>query len=119
MSVNKYVIAGALFLGLNTVLSAQNADQQAYYRTFSVELKSMDQEMEQSLRALFDNRDFFRLEDVCTDGNKILVAVDASYPKRVNDIISELTTTLSDELGKRKVLAVESIPFSEKNTYCP
>jgi len=106
-------------LGLNTALSAQNAAQQAYYRTFSVELKSMDEGMQQSLQTLFDNRDFYRLEDICAEGNKILVAVDASYPKRANDIISELTTTLSDEFGKRKVLGVESIPHSEKNTYCP
>lgn len=119
MSINKYVIAGALLLGLNTALTAQNVDQEVYYRTFSVELKSMDQAMEQSLHSLFDNREFFQLEDICPSGNKILVAVDAGYPKRVNDIISELTSTLSDQFGKRKVVGVESIPFSEKNTYCP
>lgn len=119
MNVKKYVIAGALLLGLNTALTAQGSSEDVYYRTFSVELKTLNQETEGTLDALFSQRDFFKLQGVCTEGSKILIGVDAQYPGRVKDIKLEIDKMLSDQLGKRKILSVESVPFSEKNNYCP
>jgi len=119
MSLKKYVIAGALLFGLSVPLAAQNSTDQVYYRTFSIELKSVDQEMRSSLNSIFNQREFFNLEDFCAEGKKILVSVDSSYPKRVDDLIAELDGMLSEQLGKRKIISIEKIPFAEKNSYCP
>jgi len=119
MNLKKCVIAGTLLLGLNTVLTAQSSDKQVYYRTFSVELKSLNQEIENALSTSFSQSKFFKLEDVCIRESKILIAVDASYPGRVKDIKSEIDHMLSDQLGKRKILNIQSVPFTDKNNYCP
>ncbi len=118
MSIKNYVIAGVFLSLLNTSLPAQNSDQSTYYRTFSVELKKIDQETEQKLNELFNQRNSFMIEDVCAAGSKILVAVDAKYPKRVDDIKVELLNIISSQLGKRQVIEVLSIPYDKQNTYC-
>jgi len=119
MSLKKYVIAGALLFGLSAPLAAQNSTDQVYYRTFLIELKSVDDEMQSTLNTLFNQRDFFNLEDFCAEGKKFLVSVDSRYPKRLDDLMTELDGMLSDHLGKRKVISVEQIHFAEKNSYCP
>lgn len=118
MSLKNYVIAGIFLIGLTTSLPAQNSTDISYYRTFSVELKNIDQETEQKLHDLFSQRLNFTLKDVCTKGDKVLVAVDSTYPKRVNDIKDELLEIISNDLGKRKVIKVKTVPFAEQNSYC-
>ena len=118
MSIKNYVIVGTFLFGLSLSLPAQDSTEQSYYRTFSIELKNFDQETEQKLYNLFIPIPHFQIKDVCTEGRKILVAVEASYPKRVNDIKAELQDFISNELGKRRVLEVVSIPFAEQNSYC-
>ena len=119
MSLKRSIITGALLCVLYSASYGQTQPRQEYFRTFSVELKNLDEETEQKLNNLFNQRDNFQLDLVCSGENKCLIAVNANYPKRIGAIENELREMLTSQLGKRTVVGVKSIPVSEKNTYCP
>lgn len=110
---------GLLLIAFSSGLRAQKSSEPQYYHSFVVEFKSLDQSTEQALGGLFNQREYLKIESSCREGNKILIAVNADYPKRVEAIKSEINEMLTDKLGKRKVVSVANIPSTEKNTYCP
>lgn len=99
-------------------LSAQPSTSLDYYRYFTVKLKKISPEDFQLLKSYHTEESVFTFEGLCDSNSKILATVDASYPKRIEDLKIELNQWIETKLPKAKIEAIETIGVSEKNNYC-
>lgn len=105
-------------------LSAQQASAQktdsgspTHFRNFEVEITTWtDQDMDQLRRTFADK--VMVLRQTCRKSNTILVAVDASYPKRVEAIREEISAELARVLSADRIVKIESIPHQKTINYC-
>lgn len=92
--------------------------QATYYRYFTVTLDKLGPAQIASLRSKFSENDAFSVENSCNTGQKILIAVDASYPRRINEIKKEIENIAAKALQGNTIITTEAIAADEKNNFC-
>lgn len=114
----RLLICTVLFGVSVNCLHAQDAQATRYYRYFTVELKKINSEDFQALTANQRESDIVSFKNICNSSSKILVAVDASYPKRIDDMVTEIESIIHSKLPNAKIRATENISVSDEPNFC-
>lgn len=115
LRLNIYTI---LFVLSVNCVHAQVSPNTKYYRYFTVELKKMSTEDFDILTSNQEESATFLFENICDASSKVLVAVDASYPKRVEEMKLEIEEIIHSKLPDVKIRATESISVSDEQNFC-
>ncbi len=99
-------------------IHAQESQATRYYRYFTVEFKKINSADFQALTANQRETDVFSFKNLCNSSSQILVAVDASYPKRVDDMKLEIESIIHSKLPNAKIRATENISVSDEPNFC-
>lgn len=118
--MNKFrlLICTVLFGVSVNCLHAQDAQVTKYYRYFTVEFKKINTGDFQALKATQRESATVSFKNICNASSKILVAVDASYPKRVDDMKLEIESIIHSKLPNAKIRATENISVSDELNFC-
>ncbi len=93
--------------------------QEKYFRYFEVYSASISDADLIEIKSKLEKQDFMSLYASCPSAKKIMVAVDASYPKRINDIEKELIDMVAGKNSRKKeTVQIRSIAASERNQIC-
>ncbi len=101
---------------LSTTSNAQIQTEPKYYRYFIVNTQNLsDGQLNKFIKKISENP-FYEKPIPCLSENKILIAVKANYPTRVDDILSEITTTFKSTTDPSTLKSVEkTVPETSKN----
>ena len=109
-----------LFIGLfsTSATDAQPAEgKQTYQRTFEVKVEGWtQQEMDMLSRNLPEN--IIKINETCPEKNTILIGVDASHPKRIEDIQSEIREIFDGVFAPARIDKIKTIPHQKTVNYC-
>lgn len=114
-SMRHKFFAISLFIGFLSPGFAQS--NQKYYHTFSVafdQLLSEVNPVDDRLKTIQP----FEYVSTCLKSNEILVRIDAQYPKRREDIVTELREKLKLIAPEMTVSKVHYVSASNRNTFC-
>ncbi len=92
--------------------------QEKYFRYFEVETKSLSEAQSERIRAAFEAHPQMQLEAACPDLNMLVIAVDASYPKRIDAMEEEITKTAGEILKTKNIQSVKTVPAAERGQNC-
>lgn len=114
----RLLICFVLFFVSANYLHAQDTHNQRYYRYFTVEFKKINSGDFQALTANQRESATITFKNICSTSSKVLVAVDASYPKRVEDMKLEIESLINSKLPNAKIKATENISVSDEPNFC-
>lgn len=92
--------------------------QEKLYRYFELDIKSLTTEQSQDIASHVANQRVMELHASCPDKQKMVIKVDASYPKRVPEIEEELKALAGKSVKSKNILSVRSVPVTERNEIC-
>ena len=118
MNSFRLLICTVLFGVSVNCLQAQDVQATRYYRYFTVEFKKINNADFQVLSANKRESATFSFKSICNASSKVLVAVDASYPKRVDDMKLEIESIIHSKLPNAKIRATENISVSDEPNFC-
>ncbi len=103
-------------------LSAQAQDPQNsaadYFRYFEVTTGALSSDAQQKISNAFSRQDVIQTKMFCTRSNKLLIAVKADYPKRIDEISEEIRKTLKAAMKETNVFKIETIALSDTSNFC-
>lgn len=105
-------------LGFACTSFAQSLSSETYYRHFHIQVKNLSQDEFSALQNSAKNIAHIDVVDYCDQNPGALLRVNADYPKRVEDIATELETLISNQIPKRRILAVNMVKDQDKTNYC-
>lgn len=112
------LFALSLFLAAQITASECHA-QERYFRYFEVYSASISDADLIEIKSKLEKQEFMSLYASCPSSHKIMIAVDASYPKRINDIEKELMDmVVGKNARKKETVQIRSIAASERNQIC-
>ncbi len=88
-----------------------------HYRSFEVQVEGWTQEEVNELRQTLPEN-VMKLQVTCSKNDKFLIAVDASYPKRIEDIKTEIMTKLTGVFGADRIHEIETLSHQKTVNYC-
>lgn len=92
--------------------------QEKYFRYFEVETKTLSEAQSERIRSAFAVHPQMKLEAACPDLNLLVIAVDASYPKRIDAMAEEITATTGEILKTKNIQSVKTVPAAERGQNC-
>ncbi len=116
--------AYALILGIvslficSTELRAQNATDQKFYRYFVVSAQDVSELQMKQFAKSASEKSFYTPPQICLSENKILVAVDINYPKRVDEIKEEIAALFTANTAVSKLIQVEKTDIESSKNFC-
>lgn len=112
------LFAFALFV-LAQVTASECHAQEKYFRYFEVHSPSFSETELNSVKAKLEKQEFMALYASCPTVNKLVVAVDASYPKRIQAIEKEIIEMVAGKNARRQeAVLIKSVAASERNQIC-
>lgn len=99
-------------------LEAQPTQSDTYYRYFTVELADLKAGSLATLKSNPDSNPAIDFKQSCNSNSKILVTVDAAYPKRIEDIKLEINNIVIQKLPEATIRATELISSSDHSNFC-
>lgn len=118
MKYRPYIIATAVVLFQTVLFTDPCSAQDKYYRYFELEAKSISENQSQNLKADFDKHEFMHVHATCPDKNTLVIAVDAQYPKRIEEMQEEISAVAGSVLKSRNITSLKSVPASERDLNC-
>ncbi|HLV52515.1 MAG TPA: hypothetical protein VKY29_00740 [Cryomorphaceae bacterium] len=108
----------SLFLiSASSAVAQDSGAEKTYHRVFEIRVDHWSADELQSVeRTLTEG--VMELRERCAEKQTFLIAVDASYPKRVGDIREEIRTRLEETFSPDRVHKIESIPHQKSVNYC-
>lgn len=107
------------FLFFSQITASECCAQEQYFRYFEVHSPSLSDADLNSIKSKLEKQEFMAVYATCPSTNKLLIAVDASYPKRIDDIEMELSDLVLGKNARKKESAhIRMIPASERNQIC-
>ena len=114
----KSLFGALLFVFTSLVVEAQTEPQPMYYRYFTVEVQSLGQsEFNQFVAERITNT-HLSYDKYCSNSSSILVSVDASQPKRIEVMKSEITGELQTAFPTKTVRAIATLSYSDHLNFC-
>jgi hypothetical protein len=119
-----YLRIHALLLGVvslflcNTDLQAQNTSDQKYYRYFIISAQDVSEPLMKQFAKSASEKSFYSTPQVCLTQNKILVAVDINYPKRVEEIKEEIAEMFISKTAASNLIKVEKTDIETSKNFC-
>lgn len=92
--------------------------QEKFYRYFELDIKSLNEDQVQNMVEDLAGERVMELHASCPDKQKIVVKVDAAYPKRVPVIEEEIKEIAAKSVKSKNILSVRSVPLTERNEIC-
>lgn len=88
-----------------------------HYRSFEVKVDGWTQQEVDELREALPEG-IMKLQATCAKDEKLLLAVNASYPKRVEDIQVEIMTKLRGVFAADRIHEIEKLSHQKTVNYC-
>ena len=88
-----------------------------HYRNFEVKVDGWTQEEVNELRQSLPDG-VMKVQATCAKNEKLLLAVDASYPKRIEDIQAEIMTKLKGVFAPDRIHEIETLSHQKTVNYC-
>lgn len=111
-----------LFICLISVYQADAqksiSETETYFRYFKLETGTLTSVQLTKLKASFDDHRSIKMKSSCVDGKSVLLAVNASYQKRIEDIEAEILSICSDHLSNADIRTVISVPLPDITNFC-
>jgi len=95
-----------------------STDTATYFRYFKLETGQLTSDQISKLEASFNNHKSIKLKSSCLDGKSMLLAVDASYPKRIEDVEAEIISITTNRLSKGDIRSVVSVALPDISNFC-
>ena len=118
MKYRPYFIAAAAVLFQAVLFIDPCAAQEKYFRYFELEAKIVSESQSQKLSADFGDHEHMHVYAVCPDRKTFVIAVDANYPKRIDDMREEITGMAENVLKSRNITSLKSVPANERDLNC-
>ncbi len=116
----RLIILFFAIFGLVNALSAQSNESEppTFYRYFEISWTEMTDNQRSKFSNSIANHPSFRIHANCPAGKKVLVAVPASYPKRIDDIQTELEELYGAVIPKSTLTSIEIIALPATTNFC-
>ncbi|MCA1752221.1 MAG: hypothetical protein ABR572_00365 [Cryomorphaceae bacterium] len=118
MKYRPYIISTALLLLQAVLFIDPCAAQDKYFRYFELEAKSLSESQTQKLEADFEKHEFMHVHATCIEKKKFVIAVDAQYPKRIEDMTEDVREMAEGVLKSRNIASLNTVPASERDLSC-
>lgn len=118
MSFKQIFLSSCAVILLHTAFPPDCFAQEKYFRYFEVEVKARSEMQSESIREVFSRHSHMSLEAVCPDKNRLVIAVDASYPKRIEAMEEEITAAVGEILKTKNIQSVRTVPATERGKNC-
>ncbi len=87
---------------------AQEADNQSYFRIFTVEVSGLTESERTNLENTYREKSHFSIDKSSNaKSNVLVVKVSADYPKRVRDIKTELKDLATAQIPVKRIKKIE------------
>ena len=106
-----------LVIGFLSIHKIQAQDSQEYFRYFELKMKSSVDIDDSSLSEKHAGKSF-SIHSTCSTKHSIIIAVPASYPKRIDAIKDELAQQFKKEISKSQEEKIQVIKASDLQSFC-
>ncbi len=112
----------ALFIcfisGYQVNAQKSSSEPEAYFRYFKLETGHLTSVQLSNLENSFDNHREIKMKSSCIDGKSVLLAVNASYPKRIEAIREEIMSICSAHFSRADIRSVISVALPDITNFC-
>ncbi|MEM9050525.1 MAG: hypothetical protein AAGC47_00605 [Bacteroidota bacterium] len=114
---NIYLAFTILVISSFSINILQAQDSEEYFRYFELKMKSSVDIEDASLSE--KTADYsFSIHSTCSTKHSIIIAVPASYPKRIDAIKDELAQRFKKEISKSQEDKIQVIKVSDLQSFC-
>jgi hypothetical protein len=118
MKYRTYIIACTAMLFQALLFTDPCTAQDKYFRYFELETNAVSESQWQKLSTDFGDHDHMHVHAACPEMKTFVIAVDAEYPKRIDDMRKEISDMTENVIKSRNITSLESVPKSERDLNC-
>lgn len=114
----KSLFGALLFVFTSLAVEAQVESQPVYYRYFTVEVQNLEQaEFNQFVSARSVSAPL-KFESFCSTSSLLLISFDASQPKRIEEMKTEISNELKSAFPGKSIASISTISHTDHLNYC-
>ncbi len=98
--------------------SAFGQEQERYFRYFELAYDQAADVDQIDLKEEMRSHEHMEMYRHCPEQAKWIIAVDAAYPKRIDDISTEITERIAALIGLDQIKNIQSISAKERDNAC-
>lgn len=114
----KSLFGALLFVFTALGVEAQTETQPVYYRYFTVEVQDLNQSEFNHFTAARTTNPYLKFEKYCSSTSSVLIKFDASQPKRIEEMKSEITSELQSAFPTKTIAPISTISYSDHSNFC-
>ncbi len=118
MTPLKLLLLGTCMSACTLAVYAQTEPTPKYYRYFSVEISAPTDLEVNTIQEKFSERASIFSTHYCAQKAAILIAVDVSYARRIDDIEQEILELVKTQIPAGRLAKPSQISKTEKSTFC-